>query len=178
MEYGRVMESRKVIFLFVTIIILSVSCLSKPDSTSTQNKQTVDPNFDPRTISRAQYDSTMEEVRQFIDNLNRIISSKNYNSWRSALSQEYFNEISSPEYLQHMSDQPAMKSQRIVLKTAQDYFTHIVVPSRANSRVDEIVFVDRNRVKAYTINTNRQGEEQRLRLYDLEKIGNSWKIIN
>lgn len=134
--------------------------------------------FDPREVSREQFDSTKEEVQHFIEELNRIIADGNYNAWKAALSKEYFDEISSPENLQEISELPAMTTRKIVLKTAEDYFRHVVVPSRANSRVDDIEFIGRERVKAFTINTTRSGEEQRLRLYDLEKIGNTWKIIN
>jgi len=71
-----------------------------------------------------------------------------------------------------------MRTRNIVLRTAEDYFQYVVVPSRADLRVDDIEFISRDRVKAFTITTSRAGEEQRLRLYDLEKIGNSWRIIN
>jgi len=175
--------------IIILIIILTVSCLSGPDTATEQVTAAPQPaqpaasppaaqTFDPRTVTQAQYTSTMEEVRSFIEELNRVISNRNYNAWRAALSQEYFDEISSPENLRELSEQPAMRTRRIVLRTPQDYFTHVVVPSRANSRVDDILFIGQNRVQVFTVNTNRAGEEQRLRLYDLEKIGNSWKIIN
>jgi uncharacterized protein YigE (DUF2233 family) len=50
----------------------------------------------------------------------------------------------------------------------------VVVPSRANDRVDDIEFASQKRVKAYTVTPNGT----RLRLYDLEHIGDQWKIIN
>jgi hypothetical protein len=139
----------------------------------------VEEAFDPSTVSQEYYNFTLEEVRHFINDLNQIIRSRNYNLWRAALSDEYFREISSPTNLQQLSEQPAMRTRKIVLKTPQDYFTHVVVPSRANSQVDVIEFVSRNRVKAFTIIPNRSGgEPQRLRLYDLEKINDIWTIIN
>jgi len=129
-------------------------------------------------VTQEQYDATMIEVQHFIDNLNRIISSRNYGAWKAVLCSELFEEISSTEYLSQLSESPAMKTRRIVLRTAEDYFIHVVVPSRANSRVDDIEFFGRNRVKAFTVNTNRAGDIQRLVLYDLEKVDNSWIIIN
>jgi len=202
------MRSKIICFLYISVIFLAFSCASNPEpvqepvavvspqpeaspqrevnpQTEVVRQPPVNPNppkteevFDPGTISRAQYDSTMDEVRKFIEELNKIIGNKNYNAWRAALSPEYFKEISSPENLKQISEQPAMKTRRIVLRTAEDYFTYVVVPSRANNHVDDIEFFGRNRVKAFSINTNRTGEVQRLRLYDLEKEGNSWIIIN
>ncbi|MDR1836571.1 MAG: hypothetical protein LBQ89_02825 [Treponema sp.] len=150
----------------------------KTDEAEEVGTQAIEDVFDPAAVSQAYYISTMEEVQHFIEELNQIISGRNYNAWRAALSAEYFAQISSPENLRQISEQPAMTTRRIVLTTAEDYFINVVVPSRANSHADDIEFIERNRVKVFTINVNRAGEEQRLRLYDLEKIGDSWKIIN
>jgi hypothetical protein len=196
MEYCNNMES-KMKFFIIPLIILAVSCLSTPQGTvqevvsapqaesepqvgPVRQPQTQPPAevFNPNQVTRQQYNTTMDEVRRFIENLNRIIGNRNYGSWRAALSTEYFNEISSPRNLQQISEQPAMKTRGIVLRTAEDYFIHVVVPSRANSRVDDIEFIGQNRVKAFTVNKSAAGEEQRLVLYNLERSGNSWIIIN
>jgi len=178
------MKSQIIYLPVIMALMMVVSCNTGPkpektkDTTATADSDT-SPSFDPSKISQERYVSTREDVRHFIEELNKIISSGNYNSWKSMLSPEYFSDISSPESLSQMSEQPAMKRQKIILKTPEDYFKHVVVPSRANSRVDDIEFISENRVKAFTINTNnRTGEEQRLRLYDLEKTNNTWKIIN
>ena len=200
MAYCNVMGTKKISFLLIVVIILAVSCLSGPETIPPEAEQPpqtqvqtpapapspevvvvqppAEPVFDPATISRAQRDATIDEIQQFIINLNQIIRNRNYNSWRTALSQEYYDRISSPEFLQEISDRPIMRNQRIVLRTPQDYFNNIVVPARASNRVDEhvddIEYISRDRVKAYTIDPH--GE--RVLLYDLEKIENSWKIIN
>jgi len=188
------MSNNKLPLLFILIVIIAVSCGSNPKQEQKGDEKTaaaetgekentvqevkLEENFNPSTVTREYYDTTMDEVRHFINDLNRVISTRNYNLWRAALSDGYFNEISSQENLQKVSEQPAMRTRRIVLRTPEDYFLNVVVPSRANSRVDDIEFISRNRVKAFTITTNSAGEVQRLRLYDLEKIGNTWKIIN
>ena len=136
--------------------------------------------------SQEVYDNTLAEVRLFIEALNRTISAKNYAGWRDALTDEYFGKISSPEFLAEASEQPSLKTRRIVLRSVNDYFTNVVVPSRANSRVDEIEFEDDTRVKAYFVETrNIKGENnttrtetRRLRLYDLIKVDDKWKIVN
>jgi hypothetical protein len=186
------MENKSKLFI-IPLIILAVSCPSTQPGTVQETPPTAESSsgpvrqpqtpppaevFNPSTVTQQQYNTTMEEVRRFIENLNRIISSRNYASWRSFLSTEYFNEISSPAYLQQVSEQPAMKTRGIVLRTAEDYFINVVVPSRANSRVDAIEFLSQTRVKAYTVNRTSAGAEQRLVLYDLERAGNSWIIVN
>ena len=134
--------------------------------------------FDLGNVSQELYDSTISDVRIFIEMLNILISRKDYEGWKSHLSEEFFKNIASPGNLKNMSEQPAMKMQKIVLRSPEDYFNYVVVPSRANSRVDEIEFLSQNMVKAYTIRTNKDGELIKLRLYELEKTGNTWKIIN
>ena len=194
MAYIISMGNIKIYLWIIAVIVLAVSCGSGPKTDTPQVSDNIDVGQTAQTEQTEQkekieepasvnysdeyYVSTKEDVQHFIEGLNRVISSKNYNAWKNALSPEYFAEISSPGNLQEMSEQPAMKRQKIVLKSAEDYFLHVVVPSRANSKVDDIEFISMDRVKAFTINTNRAGEEQRLRLYDLEKIGDKWIIIN
>ena len=169
--------AKKNLILGITLVLLLLSCKSTP--APVQNSGTPGAEvFDPSRISQQHFNTTREEVQRFIEGLNQIIRSRNFNAWRAALSDEYFEEISSPENLRDISAQPAMRTRRIVLRTAEDYFQYVVVPSRADLHVDDIEFITMNRVKAFTVTRNRAGEEVRLRLYDLEKIGNTWTIIN
>jgi len=165
--------------VFLTVLCLFVSCgsSSKPKNTDNEEWNYVQTGT-IYNVSKDEYTSTKEDVQHFIEGLNQIIRKRDYNSWKNALSTEYFEKISSPGNLEQVSELPAMKTRGITLKTAEDYFINVVVPSRATSRVDDIEFVGEHRVKAFSVVTNTAGEEQRLRLYDLEKTGNIWKIIN
>ncbi|MDR2049220.1 MAG: hypothetical protein LBP69_07170 [Treponema sp.] len=130
--------------------------------------------FDPNSITKEEFDTTKVEVQHLIQKLNDIIRAKNYASWVSYLEEDYFRLISSREYLDQINRTDRMRKANLVLRNARDYFNNVVVPSRANDRVDDIEFISQNRVKAYTI--SQKGE--RLRLYDLEKTNEGWKIIN
>jgi hypothetical protein len=131
-------------------------------------------DFDPSLITPELYDTTKKDVQQLINELNRIIQSKNYQAWVSYLGSDYFAEINSSVFLKETSESSFLKSKNTVLSTARDYFINVVVPSRANSRVDDIEFINQKRVKAFTVTSRGQ----RLRLYDLEDFGDGWKIIN
>jgi hypothetical protein len=130
--------------------------------------------FDPASITKEEFDTTKIEVQQLIQRLNGIIKAENYTSWVSYLSEDYFRLISSREYLDRINRTERMRKANLVLRNARDYFINVVVPSRTNDRVDDIEFVSQSRVKAYTV--SQRGE--RLRLYDLEKTNEGWKIIN
>jgi hypothetical protein len=190
-KYGKIvyhkhMGTKKAFLIFPLAVIIVLSCGSGPEKQQTTtgnnsgNSTGSDKGevFDPKKVTQEQYQTTMAEVQKFIEEQNRYIKNKNFEAWKKSLSSQYFAEISSAENLKRFSELPGMKSRKIVLKTAQDYFDNVVVPSRADLHVDEIEFLSSNRVKAFTITTNKAGEEQRLRLYDLEKVGNSWIIIN
>ncbi len=128
--------------------------------------------FDPSTVSSALKESTFFDVKTLIVGLNSIIQAKDYTSWLAVLSSEYRAYYSSPETLAKISDAAILKRQGIVLKSLQDYFIYVVYPSRQNDRVDDIEFIAPDRIRAITINP--KGE--RLVLYNLEKIGDTWKI--
>ena len=129
------------------------------------------------SASQELHDRTLAEVQLFIENLNVTISNKNYNEWRAALSDEFFAEISSPEFLRRQNESQLLKARNIQLKTPNDYFLQVVVPSRVNvnSHVDDIELIDANNVKAYSLGTV-SGKTERLRLFELTKVGNEWKI--
>jgi hypothetical protein len=131
-------------------------------------------DFDSSVITEEVYNAAKKDVQQLIKELNNIIRSRNYDAWVSYLGSAYFEEVNSPEFLKRASESSFLKSKNIVLSDSKDYFVHVVVPARANSRVDDIEFVSQKRVKAYTVTA--QGK--RLRLYDLEDFGDGWKIIN
>jgi len=135
------------------------------------------------SISQEAYDHVFNEVKAFVENLNMVIQNKNYNRWREALSEERLRELSSPMFLATASNTASMRRRGIVLKTLNDYFLYVVVPSRANSQVDKIEILDNNRVKVIYMHTRKvEGSEDKtetvpLLVYELIKDGNTWKII-
>ena len=188
-------------FLFLIPILLA-ACGSQPtaveekpvseETVTVTVAEPVPPEPEPEPVepensfSQEQYDTTLTEVKQFIESVNRTISSKNYNNWKNLLSDDYFKKISSPEFLANASESPLLKTKKIVLKTPNDYFVNVVVPARVNSRVDEIEFVTENRVKAFYVETRTvrgennvtRTETRNLQLNELIKIDGTWKIAD
>ena len=176
-------------FLFL-VPVLFVVCNSPPSTAGGQAQpvvQATEPEQPATSLggaaSQEVYDATLAEVQSFINNLNGVISRKSFSEWRTALTDEYYQQISSREFLAQTSETPALKTAKIVLRSANDYFTYVVVPSRANSQVDEIEFESGNKVRAYyletrTIRGENTTETRRLRVYELVKIDGNWKISN
>jgi hypothetical protein len=133
--------------------------------------------FDPQSITVQEKETTMGEMRQIVIKINQVIRAKDYEGWVSYLADDFIAAINSPDYLARVSESSLqLKGQNIVLRTPQDYFTYVVVASRENIRVDasldDIEFLNHNRVKAFTINARKQ----RLRLFEFVKAGDTWKI--
>ena len=144
--------------------------------------------FDPHSITMERFTNTKTEVQLLIADLNKIIRAKNYNGWIGYLADSYFDTINSGDFLEEKTEELYRRDQIVaqntgkdpkrvqkrILKTARDYFTYVVVPSRSNDRMDDIEFVSESRVLAYT----QDSLGNRLILYDLELIDNLWMIIN
>lgn len=131
--------------------------------------------FDPASITPEVFDATKTDIQQLIGKLNDIIRAKDFDSWTTYLSPEYRAALSDPEFLAKVSDNPVLKRQGVVLRELKDYFIYVVVPSRAWARLDDIEFIGQHRVIAYTVN---KATGERLRLYNLENVDGSWKIVN
>jgi len=122
-------------------------------------------------VTEEVYNNTFAEIEALITQLNTIIRDRNFRLWRSYLTQQYIDHISNPENLRQFSETPIMRHLGIRLRNLEDFFEFVVVPSRSNARLDELVFQDDTRVTAYMFINN-----SRSILYQLEKINGNWKI--
>ena len=187
-------------FLFILTIILFSACQTVPKAAPEQPEiiQEEEPIIviseepeiaEPTTsygVSQELYDQTLAEVRIFIENLNKIIAAKNFNGWRTALTDERFNILSSAQFLREQSESPALKLRNKVLRNVNDYFLEVVVPARANSKADEIEFIEETNVKVFYLETRSRrnennemvAETRRLQLYELTKSADGWKITS
>jgi len=144
--------------------------------------------FDPNNVNEEVFKTAKTEITVTIFELNWIIKAKDYKAWVNHLADSYFMEISSKTFLddrteelyrrdqivaQNLGRDPNLVEKRI-LRTPLDYFNYVVVPSRANDRLDDISFITETRVRAYTVDERRG---QRLVLYDLAHINDKWLIV-
>lgn len=121
--------------------------------------------------SQETYDRTFSEVEETIGRLNEIIRDRDFEEWKSYLTENYLRRMSSPEMLEELSSRRILERNNIVLESLEDYFRFVVVPSRANARLDDLVFRNDEQVEAIMI---IQG--QRVILYQLRKVNGTWKI--
>jgi len=131
----------------------------------------VTPRPSPIQVSAEVFNKTFSEVEKLIFELNDLIRKRNYDAWVDHLGEEYLQTMSDPRTLREISERPTLKRQNIQLRTLKDYFNSVVVPSRANIRLDDLVFLSETEVEAIMIVGNR-----RITVYRLIKQGDQWII--
>ncbi len=122
-------------------------------------------------VSEEVYKQTFDDVESLIQELNEIIKRKDYSTWRTYLTGEYREKYSNFAVLDKLSNQPTLQKYDITLNSLKDYFIYVVAPSRANAKLDDLVFEDENYVKAIM-----EIKGNRVILYQLENVNGQWKI--
>ncbi|MFW6229050.1 MAG: hypothetical protein ACOC2V_06285, partial [Alkalispirochaeta sp.] len=122
-------------------------------------------------VSDELYDQTFTEVEQTITELNGIIADRNFREWQGYLTDDYRRTYSDPDVLEQSSQSAVLVRNNITLRTLEDYFNYVVVPSRSNARLDDLVFIDETTVEAIM-----EVNDRRYILYLLKKIDDRWKI--
>ena len=122
-------------------------------------------------VTQEEYDRTFAEVEAVINELNTTIKAKNIRKWEDYLTPKFRSSVLAPQNLAELNETPLLKRKNITISTLKDYFEYVVVPSRANVRLDDLVFTDEKRVQAFMVI-----REESVLIYQLEKINNTWKI--
>ncbi|MDR0539881.1 MAG: hypothetical protein LBG74_05185 [Spirochaetaceae bacterium] len=148
---------------------------AKPESfIQVEVEKKANTSFDPEHVPAEVKAAVQSDIVEYINELNNIIRRRDYREWIKRLSVDYQKKLNSAENLAQASKADRLKKNNIELTTLFDYFIHVVVPSRDHDRVDDIEFVNENRIKAFTLDRN----SRKLRLYELERSGGSWIIVN
>ncbi len=125
----------------------------------------------PIEVSEELYDQTFTEVEMTIAELNQIIADRNFEQWQRYLTEGYRRTYSDPDVLARSSQAAILLRNNIRLRSLEDFFRYVVVPSRSNARLDDLVFRDEETVEAIM-----EVGDQRYLLYLLKKEGDRWKI--
>ncbi|MCG8478610.1 MAG: hypothetical protein MI724_05915 [Spirochaetales bacterium] len=125
----------------------------------------------PIEVSEELYDQTFTEVEMTIAELNQIVADRNFDQWQRYLTEGYRRTYSDPDVLARSSQATILLRNNIRLRSLEDFFRYVVVPSRSNARLDDLVFRDEETVEAIM-----EVGDQRYLLYLLKKEGDRWKI--
>jgi hypothetical protein len=167
------------VFVLILAIFFFGSCITTPEEPEDKQLPPVDstpPVEEPEpeeefVISEELYTETFEDIKTVIGRLNEIIASKNFNEWTSYLTDEYIEYYSNPEVLNEYTEQYKQRGYNYRIDSLEDYFRYLVVISRANAVLDEIIFTDGKNVRAMTKQRGKLSV-----LYYLKKTEDGWKI--
>ena len=115
--------------------------------------------------------TTFSQVEEIIQELNQIIRRRDFETWTQYLTDEYREYLSRESVLQEINQRPVIQNRGLKVESLQDYFLHVVVPSRANLRLDDLYFVTDTQVQAI-MNIG----DVRVTLYQLILQNGNWKI--
>ncbi len=186
------MTRTKLITLAAIIFALCVACASEPAATPEESAPEATPEASPEpeeepeaeppveeqapgdheiAVSVEVYERTFAEIEETIAELNRVIQAKDFRRWQQYLTREYIETYSDPLTLERLSETPILERNNIELTSLRDYFDWVVVPSRANARLDDLHFVSEDQVEAIM-----EVRGQRVILYQLSNLGGDWKV--
>jgi vacuolar-type H+-ATPase subunit H len=134
----------------------------EPESTETEGE------FVP---TEEVYRETFQDVEDYISELNNIIRNQDYEQWVGFLTPLYKESLADPEFLLSISERPVIKNRNLSVESLRDYFEYVVVPSRANIRLDDLVFLSDKEVEAIM-----QIGDTKITVYRLVRTDEGWKI--
>ena len=165
------------------LMILVTGCAGTPEKKPTPPADTarVEPEPEPEPadqpdeqdyeVTEEVYEQTFTEVEKTIQALNEIIQDRDFDAWKSYLTDAYIQHYSDEERLEEISGMPILQRNNISLDSLRDYFRWVVVPSRSNARLDDLNFVSDDEVEAIMSVNGQQ-----VILYHLQNVNGSWKI--
>lgn len=128
------------------------------------------------TVSKDTFESDKAEILRTIESLKTIMSDFDYQSWLLYIDNESKIYWSKPANLKKAQGKLPIKG--LQLRTLQDYFKYVFVPSRAGRNITTIRYESENYVKAVQITSldSSETEEKYTVYYYFNKIDGHWQL--
>lgn len=120
-------------------------------------------------VSKDTYEKDKKFILSMINELNAVMKSKNYKAWLNYVEPNSVNYWSQKKNLSAASKQLPVKG--IQLKSLEDYFNYVFIPSRMGKNIDEIRYVSSKSIKAVQLKN-----EDTVIYYNFKKIGDDWLV--
>lgn len=178
---------KKIITLFSLLTIFSLtSCVSSNQDNDPKPVQTPSVNKPAKTEAELEYERATKElsgefismdtyeadkkiILQKISELNDIMKSKNYKMWLNYIEKNSVEYWSLKSNLSTVSKQLPVKG--LNLKTLEDYFNYVFIPSRMGRRIDDIRYLSSTSIKAVQIKN-----DDTIIFYNFKKIDGEWLV--
>lgn len=175
------------LFLITTIISLAIfSCASdnvekveKPSSTpqAVSKKSEAQLEYERATkdlvgevVSMDTYELDKKIILAKIAELNEVMKSKNYKAWIGYIDRNSVDYWSQKKNLSAVSKQLPVKG--LNLRTLEDYFNYVFIPSRMGRRIDEIRYISSTSIKAVQV----KNADDVIIFYNFKKVNGEWLV--
>lgn len=121
------------------------------------------------TVSKDEFNEDKASIQQIIKELDIVMKESSFKKWVTYVDQESLDYWSKPVNLKKASSKLPKKG--LILKSLEDYFKFVFIPSRAGRDAPEIRYVTNKYVKAVQVQ-----DEQDIIYYHFNKIDGKWML--
>lgn len=121
-------------------------------------------------VTKAEFNEDKAAILKIIEELSVIMETKDINGWLKYIEPESIKYYKNPVNLQKA--QQKLPNKTIRLKSINDYFKYVFIPSRKRSKVDEIRYISKTSIKAVQV----KSDKSIVVYYYFTKVGNEWLV--
>lgn len=121
-------------------------------------------------VTKAQFSDDKAAILKIIEELSKVMATKDYKKWLSYIEPDSINYYSNPVNLRNA--QKKLPNKAIALRNIEDYFNFVFIPSRKRSRVDEIRYISATNIKAVQV----KEDYSTVVYYYFKKINGKWYV--
>lgn len=129
-----------------------------------------------KSISLDTFNADKAAIIKKISELNVIMAKRDYNSWLKYIDPQSQAYWSTPANLAKASGKLPKNAKGLKLRTLQDYFIHVFIPSRNGRTIDEIRYNSADSVRAVQVSKNEDGTNRIVVYYNFVKQDGDWKV--
>lgn len=176
---------------FLSLCVLS--CKSTEQVEETPSEKVVEPNKvekqsseedseyrrsvgTEKNISLDTFNADKAAIVKKITELNAIMAKRDYNSWLKYIDSESQKYWSTPANLAKASEKLPKKLKGLKLRTLQDYFIYVFIPSRNGRTIDEIRYNSADSIRAVQVSKNEDGTNRIVVYYNFVRQDGDWKV--
>ncbi len=121
-------------------------------------------------VSKEEFIQDKTEIINTIKELQKIMDKQDYQAWLPYISRTSIQYYSSPVNIRKANKR--LPDKTIILRGLEDYFKYIFIPSRKQSKVDEIRYINKSEVKAVQVLPNNST----VVYYNFIREDGKWKV--
>ena len=121
-------------------------------------------------VSKQEFNEDKAAILKIIEEMSEIMENQDVDDWLKYIEPDSIKYYKNPINLQKA--QKKLPNKSIRLKTINDYFKYVFIPSRKRSKVDEIRYISKTNIKAVQV----KDDKSIVVYYYFTKINGKWYV--